>query len=136
MVKEFACPCGSQQTYSNCCGLVHADIKAAKCPEQLMRARYCAYAKGNISFVLLSQKLAHSAPDEAEQSRAFAAQSEFISLRILNAPRAKQNSGQVEFMALIKQGQQLIQLHELSNFKRDQGVWYYSGGDAKFNELN
>ena len=44
------CPCGSQNGYMKCCGLLHSSPKAygnAKA-EQVVRARYSAYAKREV----------------------------------------------------------------------------------------
>ena len=44
------CPCGSEETYSKCCGKLHSDINAYKSAtaEQVVRARYSAYAKKQV----------------------------------------------------------------------------------------
>ena len=54
------CPCGakgddgSQKVYMKCCGLLHssADKYASAKAEQVVRARYSAYAKRQVCFVL------------------------------------------------------------------------------------
>jgi SEC-C motif-containing protein len=45
------CPCGSSDTYSSCCGKLHKDVNAYKSAtaEQVVRARYAAYAKKQVS---------------------------------------------------------------------------------------
>mmetsp|Transcript_13113 Transcript_13113/g.15973 ORF Transcript_13113/g.15973 Transcript_13113/m.15973 type:complete len:246 (-) Transcript_13113:115-852(-) len=48
------CPCGSEDGYMKCCGLLHSNAKAygdAKA-EQVVRARYSAYAKREIDFII------------------------------------------------------------------------------------
>mmetsp|Transcript_8316 Transcript_8316/g.12758 ORF Transcript_8316/g.12758 Transcript_8316/m.12758 type:complete len:248 (-) Transcript_8316:51-794(-) len=48
------CPCGSDDAYMKCCGKLHKDEKAyasATC-EQVVRARYSAYAKREIDFII------------------------------------------------------------------------------------
>lgn len=48
------CPCGSGLGYAKCCGKLHKDPKAfasAKA-EQVVRARYSAYAKREIDFII------------------------------------------------------------------------------------
>ena len=46
-----ACPCGSGMGYMKCCGKIHKDPKAyaAASAEQVVRARYSAYAKREVS---------------------------------------------------------------------------------------
>lgn len=48
--KAKLCPCGSNQPYIDCCQLVHADIKCASLPEQIIRARFAAMSMGNMDF--------------------------------------------------------------------------------------
>jgi len=48
------CPCGSSSGYMKCCGKLHKESKvygAAKA-EQVVRARYSAYAKREIDFII------------------------------------------------------------------------------------
>lgn len=49
-----ACPCGSNLGYIKCCGKIHKDPKAygQATAEQVVRARYSAYAKREIDFII------------------------------------------------------------------------------------
>ena len=44
------CPCGSGETYNNCCSTLHRDVNAFKSAtaEQVVRARYSAFAKKQV----------------------------------------------------------------------------------------
>lgn len=55
------CPCGSGETYGNCCGKLHRDSNAFKAatPEQVVRARYSAYAKKQADFLMASTHPLH-----------------------------------------------------------------------------
>ena len=44
------CPCGSKLPYGNCCQPIHINIRTAKIPEQIIRARFAAMALGDIDF--------------------------------------------------------------------------------------
>ncbi|KAL3792900.1 hypothetical protein ACHAWO_004229 [Cyclotella atomus] len=48
------CPCGSGEGYMKCCGKLHKDPQAfaAATPEQVVRARYSAYAKREVDFIV------------------------------------------------------------------------------------
>jgi hypothetical protein len=49
-----SCPCGSTLPYSKCCHILHSDETAfsrAK-PEAIVRARYSAYAKREVDFII------------------------------------------------------------------------------------
>jgi len=49
------CPCGSDLGYMKCCGKLHKepDAFANATPEQVVRARYSAYAKREVSCIFL-----------------------------------------------------------------------------------
>lgn len=48
------CPCGSAVGYMKCCGRLHRDVKAYAdaTAEQVVRARYSAYAKREVDFIV------------------------------------------------------------------------------------
>ena len=47
----LACPCGSGDDYDACCGRLHAGAPAPTA-EALMRARYSAFAVGDLGYLL------------------------------------------------------------------------------------
>jgi hypothetical protein len=51
------CPCGSQNGYMKCCGVLHSNAKAygAATAEQVVRARYSAYAKREVGYIDVTQ---------------------------------------------------------------------------------
>ena len=51
-----ACPCGSLEPYAKCCGKLHTDANAyqSATAEQVSRARYAAYAKRQVDFIMAS----------------------------------------------------------------------------------
>ena len=51
-MKAQACPCGSSQSYSACCQLLHRGVKKARSAEQLMRSRYAAYARCEYQYLV------------------------------------------------------------------------------------
>ena len=46
------CPCGSGKTYAECCEPIIKGTKKAPTAESLMRARYTAYEKQEIDFII------------------------------------------------------------------------------------
>ena len=47
-----ACPCGSGDAYTACCGPFHAGSAKAPTAEALMRSRYSAFAVGDEAYLL------------------------------------------------------------------------------------
>jgi len=51
------CPCGSDLPYNKCCGRIHKDLLGAypkASPSDVVRARYSAYSKRVVSFIMAS----------------------------------------------------------------------------------
>ena len=46
------CPCGSKNTYQQCCESAHLNHSAVETPEQLMRSRYSAHVLGLVDYVV------------------------------------------------------------------------------------
>ena len=46
-----ACPCGSGEPLGRCCLVLHRGERQAATAEQLMRARYSAYAVGDLDYI-------------------------------------------------------------------------------------
>ena len=49
--QNTTCYCGNRQPYEDCCMRIHLDQKQAQTAEQLMRARYSAFAVQDINFL-------------------------------------------------------------------------------------
>ena len=52
--KKNLCPCGSGKDYAECCEKIIKGTEKAKTAEALMRARYTAYVKHEIDFIINS----------------------------------------------------------------------------------
>jgi len=112
----------------SCCGLYISAKVIAPTPEALMRSRYTAYTLSEISYI--KQTMCGNALigfNKAEAKR-WSRRVQWISLQILNAPVTNTDIGIVEFIASFRDGENLQTIHELSEFKRIQGVWFYIGG--------
>ncbi|WP_006241970.1 YchJ family protein [Mycolicibacterium tusciae] len=51
MGPTASCPCGSDEPFGRCCLPLHLGERQAETAEQLMRARYSAYAVDNLDYV-------------------------------------------------------------------------------------
>ncbi|MEH6548916.1 MAG: YchJ family metal-binding protein [Pseudomonadales bacterium] len=131
MTSEL-CPCGSRQSYANCCQPLHQGTHKAATAEQLMRSRYSAFAKQENSYL---KRTLH--PDKRESDDYSAPDNlQWLGLDILQTDKGSptDHEGIVEFIAYYDDGNQPGQLHERSRFLQEQQQWYYL--DGEFPELS
>ena len=122
------CPCGSERAYMACCGKYLESGALAPTAEALMRSRYTAYVKKNI--VYLVETDFHDVDIEATKS--WMESAKFHRLEILKVYRGKalDKKGRIEFKAWYEENGEERVHHELSDFEKYKGRWYYSGGLA------
>lgn len=123
------CPCGSGAAFTECCEPIMQGIRTADSPEQLMRARYSAYATANIDFLHDSLLPEARGDFDREGTKGWASGSEWRSLEIVNT-EAGDSEGTVEFIATFTQQGNEVRHHEISRFKKANGVWYLLDGKA------
>lgn len=123
------CPCGSTTEYTLCCGRFIDASEASQTPEQLMRSRYTAYTQANMDYILQTMKPPAANEFEPNSSRKWAQQSEWLGLNIVKTA-TEGDKGWVEFIALFNLQKEKHVLHELSEFHRVDGRWYYVDGET------
>ena len=128
-MKNSNCPCGMEKTYEDCCQPLHAGEAEAETPEQLMRARYCAFAKHEFDFLVNSTdpqiriEVNHAGNEE------WAKTAEFSKLEVLSTS-VDGNKGFVEFKAHYAQNGENHVHHEKAKFRRHGGEWFFRDGKA------
>lgn len=90
-----------------------------------MRSRYSAFRLGEVGYLLSTSHPSLHGPDERVELERACRSTRWISLRILDAPPAEGDAGEVEFVAFYE-GRPLGQLHERSRFVREDGRWFYA----------
>ncbi len=122
------CPCGSKQTYGDCCGQYHSGTPAPTA-EKLMRSRFCAYFLKNADYLVattwprqseaLDNTGLHKRTDETQWQRL-----EIISTEAGTETDVK---GKVEFKAWFfnpsNKGEEPY--HENSDFIKEEGKWFF-----------
>lgn len=122
-----ACPCGSSQAYSECCGRWHDGPLALQAPsaEALMRSRYSAFVLDKLPYLLAtwhpSTRPAALEPNPPDLK--------WLGLTVKQARDQDADHATVEFVARSRQAGRAHRLHELSRFVREDGKWYYVDGD-------
>jgi SEC-C motif-containing protein len=122
------CPCGNAAGYVHCCGPLHDGTPAASA-EALMRSRYSAYVLKREDYLLATW---HASTRPA--NLALAAQQPAPSWLGLDVKRHESAGDRavVEFVARLRYGGGRAQrMHEISQFVREGGRWYYLDGEVK-----
>ena len=122
------CPCGSGKPFEQCCAPFIDGTLPAPSAETLMRSRYSAYVVGAGAYLVATTVPEKQVPEDAELIRAHAAQTQWLSLQVLEA--SERGAGAfVTFKAFYRDGDGPIRVHhEKSRFARENGRWYYDEG--------
>ena len=128
---ENDCPCESHETYANCCHSIHVG-QPAKTAEQLMRARYSAYVFKNLDFIESSHDPKTLAKTDMEANADWARSTTWLNLEILSTESGTEDDdwGKVEFRAQFENQRGQNSHHEISEFRRRKGKWYFSSGKS------
>lgn len=100
-----------------------------------MRSRYSAYAIAAIDYLLASTHPETRPSYNASEIKNWAESTDWRQLEIINKMPGSANdspaddtNAEVEFVAFYRQDEQLKQHHELSQFKKSAGRWYFYEG--------
>lgn len=124
------CPCGSGNTYSECCEQIISGSLSAITAEQLMRARYSAYVFAKMDFIFDSTHVDHRQGYDHAGTKEWAESAEWLGLEIIDTNRGgvDDSIGEVEFIARFKDKGGDREHHEVGQFKKKDGNWYFTDG--------
>jgi SEC-C motif-containing protein len=124
------CPCGSGNLYTECCEQIISGSRPATTAEQLMRARYSAYVFAKMDFVFESTHPDHRQGYDHSGTKEWAETAEWQGLEIVgtNMGEADDSVGEVEFIARFIEKGESREHHEAGQFKRKDGLWYFTEG--------
>ncbi|MBA3536283.1 MAG: SEC-C domain-containing protein [Tatlockia sp.] len=130
-----ACPCGSQNDYLACCGLLIDKHHEAASPEALMRSRYTAYTQAKVEYIKKTMRGKLLEEFDGVQTVQGAKQLIWTGLEVIRSfmDEKDENVGYVEFIANFQEQGKKKTIHELSKFQRFDGKWFYTeGAQPKF----
>jgi SEC-C motif-containing protein len=121
------CPCGRGLTYGRCCGRLHRGDAEALTAEDLMRARYSAFAVGATGYLDRSWH-----PSSRPGTVRVVPGQRWTGLDVIatEAGGPLDSHGVVEFVAHHERDGQPGSLHERSTFARLDGRWVYVSGEV------
>lgn len=124
------CPCGSGNSYAECCEPYVEGRRDAPTAEALLRSRYTAYAERAIDYLWDTIHPGRRSKFDKREMTQWARSSTWKQLTILGTVAGGENDtrGEVEFVARYVQDGEENTLREVSHFVREQGRWYFTTG--------
>lgn len=131
------CACGSSKPYNECCEPYLLGSKLAPTAEALMRARYTAFAVGNMDFIYKSHHESTRKELDMEGVKSWASNSQWLGLEIREKSKGLESDteGKVEFVCRFNFNDQEQSHHELSTFKKEGKEWFFVDGEKKNNTI-
>ena len=129
--QDALCPCGSQNSFADCCGPYLSGEKTPPTAEALMRSRYTAYARMDDDYLLATWH-----PDTRPNTKTPSDDGDgtvWTGLSVLRteAGQPGDSTGIVEFIARCEVNGTASQLHEISDFIHDGERWLYVDGGTQ-----
>lgn len=124
------CPCGTGKSFGDCCEPLITGARAALTAEELMRSRYSAYATVATGYIFETTHPDHRADFDEKGTRQWAESSQWEGLEIVatQAGGPDDIKGKVEFIARYRDGEVHRTHHELADFAKLDGAWYFVDG--------
>jgi SEC-C motif-containing protein len=123
------CPCGSGAAFSDCCEPVISGARESQTAEELMRARYSAFATGAIDFIVASTHSRTQKEIDLSFIREWSETSTWNGLEIFETKVVNDNKAYVSFEARFTQRGEDHKHREKSLFEREDGQWRFVTGD-------
>lgn len=125
------CPCGASNSYKQCCQKYHSG-QNAKTALLLMKSRYCAFAKGQIDYIVKTTHPENPSRGEdlakwKKELQDFSKSTQFKGLKILDVQECDETSFVTFTCDLIQHGQ-AGGFTEKSEFRKVNGRWFYLNG--------
>ncbi|MBQ4831633.1 SEC-C domain-containing protein [Pseudoalteromonas sp. MMG010] len=123
------CFCGTQHSFADCCEPIILNNRQAINAEQLMRSRYSAYVLENAQYIYETYASTVQSENPINEINDFATSCRFVELNVINAEETSDTTAMVEFKAFYFYENLFCQLHEKSQFIKEQSQWRYLTGE-------
>lgn len=91
-----------------------------------MRSRYTAYTQANMDYIQHTMRDSALANFDAKDAKTWAKSVKWLRLEVIKSS-VNGDDGHVEFKAYYSYQHKVSILHENSQFRREEGKWYYIG---------
>lgn len=131
------CPCGSTSAYTACCEPRIRGTAAIETAEHLMRARYSAFAKQEVDFIVATVLPEQRKKIDRTTIEQWSKHSTWKGFEIVGKDGGgpSDEEGHVEFIAKYALGTVEQEHREKSHFVKREGRWYFDPARSKQPEL-
>jgi SEC-C motif domain protein len=123
------CPCGSQQELTKCCLPYIQKAKSAPTAEALLRARYTAFTRGDVDFILDTHHSQTRAEVNRDKIQSWSQNSDWVGLKLLETKDGtpSDSTGTIAFHVQYRNREdgKLTDHLELSEFEKEDGEWRF-----------
>jgi SEC-C motif domain protein len=123
-----SCPCGSGAPFANCCEQIINGERETQTAEELMRARYAAFATGAIDFIVESTHSRSRRELNIQDIREWSENSTWRGLQIIDTKPVNDDQAYVSFEAQFTQAGEDHSHKEKALFRRENGKWRFVTG--------
>lgn len=123
------CPCGAGAGFADCCEPIINGEREGQTAEELMRARYSAFATGAIDFIVSSNHSRTRSEIDIQYIREWSQTSNWRGLQIFDTKLIDDNKAYVSFEALFTQSGKDLSHKEKAEFERENGKWRFVTGE-------
>ena len=125
-----SCPCGSEKAYADCCQPLIEGERHAETAEALMRSRYTAHVKKVFDYIFETTLPANRQDEDREGTAAWSKKLDWQRLEISSVEKGGKDddTGTVEFLARYRKNGKAFDHHEIAEFAREDGLWYFKDG--------
>lgn len=131
MSLDESCYCCSGKPYGKCCAPLLEGTAHAEHAEALMRSRYSGFCSHNAAYLYRTYGEAQRANLSEESMLDSNADTQWLGLKVIAHERISETNETVEFIAYFSEEKTLYQLHEVSQFEKQNGLWHYTTGDIQ-----
>ncbi len=123
------CPCNPEKSYEECCKPFHEGKEHAPSAEALMRARYSAYALGEIDYLLRSIPLIERKKFDRRSAKQWSQSADWKGLEICSVDEKAQGTrAKIEFIARFEHDGEEHKHHEVGSFEKVRDRWFFLDG--------
>jgi SEC-C motif-containing protein len=126
--QDQTCPCGSGVQFADCCEQIINGQRESQTAEELMRARYAAFATGAIDFIVASTHSRTRPEIDIQDIREWSQTSTWRGLEIIDTKNVDDDQAYVSFEAQFTQAGKDLSHKEKALFERELGNWRFLTG--------